>query len=501
MRNLPHVPYVNDKVLMANFLQNKCYRDIGLVVDSIAFDLAYQTDDQSKFAGLQYWGQGLSTVRDQRVEVRNAFGYAQNLLTNVVVNSNSWDIDANVPYQTANVQVFNAPNPGSSALVLDLCNVFLDVYDSGTYEVTNKIVPNTFPPSTNITRQRTANLLQSNKSFIRSEILEFFTTEYPYAAYLPDKTIGEEIDDLVDNITFDILHTGNKQTISQAIRLYDYRDGRSQVSRIELQTPQTIGAWTFMKDIIDDILLREPLANVYQTGVSQDLSVTGNVSYSEITYVRNRLDNIINIIQNGPSYQNTESSIENIGLTYSTDANVINATKIILANREFLQAEILEYVNQNWADLSNGTRNFYTVNESTEISPGVYNVVFDEKIFFVDKPLANTRVSFHQGSYLSASSHTFEYVGSGTQLLNGINIFGQVNSLPSCLPSEGGIPIQETEVIESRGGGVYYTSTDHKGDFRIGNELLINRATGTINGRTFNKSLFAVMTPYILALQ
>ena len=35
----------------------------------------------------------------------------------------------------------------------------------------------------------------------------------------------------------------------------------------------------------------------------------------------------------------------------------------------------------------------------------------------------------------------------------------------------------------------------------IGDELLIDRATGTINGRTFNKSLFAVMTPYILALQ
>jgi hypothetical protein len=69
------------------------------------------------------------------------------------------------------------------------------------------------------------------------------------------------------------------------------------------------------------------------------------------------------------------------------------------------------------------------------------------------------------------------------------------------LPYNGGKPIQENEVLESRGGAVYYTSTDHKGDFRIGNELLISRATGTINGRTFNKSLFAVMTPFILALQ
>ena len=501
MRNLPNIPYINDKVLMANFIQNKCYRDIGLIVDSIAFDLAYNTDDQSKFAGIQYWGQGLNLLVDQRIEARTAFEYTQNLLTNVVINSTAWDVDANVPYQTANVQIFNAPNPGSSSLVLDLCNVFLDVYSNGTFEVTNKIVPNTFPPSSDLTRQRTANLLQSNKNFISSEISAFYTSNYSYAAYLPDKTIREEIEDLVDNITFDILHTGNKQTISQAIRTFDYIDGRSQRTRIELQVPQTIGAWVYLKEIIDEIILREPIVNVYQTGVSQNLSVTGNVSYSEITYVRNRLDDIINIIENGPGYNNVESNIENIGLVASTDANVINATKIILSNREFIQAEVLEYVNQNWADLSNGTRNFYTVNESTEISPGVYNVVFDEKIFFVDRPLVNSRVSFHQGSYLSASSHTFEYVGSGTQLNAGINVLGEISAKPSCLPYNGGIPNQELEVVETRGGGIYYTSTDHKGDFRIGNELLINRATGTINGRTFNKSLFAVMTPYILALQ
>jgi hypothetical protein len=89
---------------------------------------------------------------------------------------------------------------------------------------------------------------------------------------------------------------------------------------------------------------------------------------------------------------------------------------------------------------------------------------------------------------LQTSTHTFEYVGSGTTLVN-------------ALPNAGGTPIQDNEVFATRGGQIFYTSTDHKGDFRIGDELLISRATGTINGRTFNKSLFAVMTPYILALQ
>jgi hypothetical protein len=498
MRDMPHIPFINDKVLMANYNQAKCYRDTGLIVDSFAFDLAYGSNTQSRFSGVQYWGQGLNRLLDQRLEVINAFRYAESLMSNVVINSNAWDIDGNVPYQTANVQVFNAPAPGSNTFVESLSNIFIDIYTNGVFGVTDKIIPNVYPASTNVSRNRTANLLQSNKAFIQAEVSAFFANNYPYAAYLPDRTIAGDIGKLVDNITFDIRHTGNRQTVQQAILFFDYLNDRT---RIENQIPQTSAAFEFIKDIIDDILLREPLANTYQTAVTQDLSVSGNVTTSEITYVRNRLDDIINIINNGPEFQNVEYNIDRIGQTASTNPNVIAATNIIFANKSFIQAEVLEYVNQRWMDISNGTRNFYTVNEFTEPSPGVYNVVFDEKILFVDRPLANTRVSFHQGSYLSASSHTFEYVGSGTQLNAGVNVLGEVSAKPSCLPYNGGIPLQELEVVESRGGGIYYTSTDHKGDFRIGNELLINRATGTINGRTFNKSLFAVMTPYILALQ
>ena len=51
------------------------------------------------------------------------------------------------------------------------------------------------------------------------------------------------------------------------------------------------------------------------------------------------------------------------------------------------------------------------------------------------------------------------------------------------------------------GGRVNFTSTDQKGDFRIGTGLTINRATGTIEGDDFDRSLFAVMTPYILAIE
>jgi len=48
---------------------------------------------------------------------------------------------------------------------------------------------------------------------------------------------------------------------------------------------------------------------------------------------------------------------------------------------------------------------------------------------------------------------------------------------------------------------VFFTSTDQNGDFRIGQGLVISQATGVLSGRTFTQSLFANMTPFILAIE
>lgn len=485
IEGLDRVPNINDRVLMANYNQAKCFRDTGLIVDSVAFDLAYTGNSQSRFSGLQYWRQGLNVVIDQKTEVLDLFNYVKILATNVVINSTNWTSFSGSPYQTSNAQVILGAAPGNANLIANYIDTFLDIYTNGTNLVTDKIVPNQYPRQTTAILNNTANLLQQNKSFIASEAAAYFSNVYSYAEYIPGKTVFGDVIRLIDNLTFDTLHTGNRQTVTNAILFYNYILDQSQINN---QRVQTGAAFNYIKQIIDEVLLNEPITNVYQTEYLQNTSIAGNVTLSEITYVRNRIDDIVNVIENGPAFENVQYNIDNISLTANTDPNVVVATQIILANRDFIRAEVLEYVNQNWTDISNGTRNFYTVSSATNLVSNVSIVTFDERIFFVDRPLANNRVNFHQGSYLSASSHTFEYVGSGTQLL-------------SALPYAGGKPEQLNEVIQSRGGAIYYTSTDHKGDFRIGDELLIDRASGTINGRTFNKSLFAVMTPYILALQ
>jgi len=100
---------------------------------------------------------------------------------------------------------------------------------------------------------------------------------------------------------------------------------------------------------------------------------------------------------------------------------------------------------------------------------------------------AGSTVYLSRQSLQITSSHSFEYVGAG-------------NDIFTARPGVGGVTIQENEVVKEEGGEVIYTSTDQAGNFRIGDGVTINQATGTITGRTYLKSLFNNVTPFILAL-
>lgn len=133
-----------------------------------------------------------------------------------------------------------------------------------------------------------------------------------------------------------------------------------------------------------------------------------------------------------------------------------------------------------------GDTEYYIIVNSTPLAGGQSTITLERNV--TATIAGGTSVQLYRISFIASSGHTFEYVGAGC-------------FINDALPSGGGIPIQENEAQQRNGGKVFYTSTDHKGDFRIGDELLFNRATGTIEGRTFERSMFAILTPYILAIE
>ena len=132
------------------------------------------------------------------------------------------------------------------------------------------------------------------------------------------------------------------------------------------------------------------------------------------------------------------------------------------------------------------TPTYYTIAKATAITNDVSLVTLTENVPFAVG--VGTVVNFFKQSRILATSHSFEFVGSG-------------NDISRAIPYSGGIPpIPENETDSRNGGLVIYTSTNQAGNFKIGDGVIINQVEGRISGQSYSKSLVSTMTPYILSL-
>lgn len=172
---------------------------------------------------------------------------------------------------------------------------------------------------------------------------------------------------------------------------------------------------------------------------------------------------------NGDSVSNVE--IVSSGRGYTSIPRIVVSSPNVGVNTAIVVAEI--------------TPSYYVVTQSTPIVSGICTVTLSENIPY--EVGIGTDVYFYKQSRVLASGHSLEYVGSGTDIA-------------TALPSRGGVPIQDNETDSRNGGLVVYTSTDQSGNFRIGEGMVVNQQTGSISGSGYTRSLFATITPFILAL-
>ena len=232
-------------------------------------------------------------------------------------------------------------------------------------------------------------------------------------------------------------------------------------------------------------------------------------STTESDILKNSITYIESIITGGPDAADSKIPIS---LTRSTVQNVIAAASIMESNKLFIEEQVVAYIDTTYSgfsydktkckrdvklilrqlvyDLQSGG-NYYSVYSGLSYwsRNGTHHIVtLGEAVTRTDLFPDGASVNFYQRSYISANGYVFEYVGAGSNY----------GSLPQVGRAD---PDQTKEVVELNNGKVFFTSTDQSGDFRIGTGLVISQATGILSGRTFTKSLFANMTPFILAIE
>ena len=128
---------------------------------------------------------------------------------------------------------------------------------------------------------------------------------------------------------------------------------------------------------------------------------------------------------------------------------------------------------------------YYKVRSATNPSSGISTITLATEL--LNDVGIGSIAYFSRQSLQIVSSHSFEFIGAG-------------NDITKARPSLGGVTITRNEVVKISGGEVVFTSTDQDGNFAIGEDVLIDQATGTITGRAFDKSLLNTVTPLIVAL-
>jgi hypothetical protein len=280
--------------------------------------------------------------------------------------------------------------------------------------------------------------------------------------------------------------------------------GQSLIETTSSQTTAELGALNFVSTLTQNVISNiavTPISTLTQTIIP---TVSGGSGAS--SFVGNEFDIINGIIQNGV---NSAPTATKLGTPPSGAGSAIT---LIKANIEFITQETVEYVKQQNPSLGFSTkkcaRDVRLILQQIIYDLGTggnYNAVYSGLSYFsragtyhlvnLGEAISNpalmpdgATVNFYQRSYMSASGYTFEYVGAGCNY----------GSLPQVGRAD---PIQSQEVVQINNGKVFFTSTDQNGDFRIGPGLVVSQATGVLSGRTFTKSLFATMTPFILAVE
>ena len=111
----------------------------------------------------------------------------------------------------------------------------------------------------------------------------------------------------------------------------------------------------------------------------------------------------------------------------------------------------------------------------------LFNATNGGLIYPIDE---DAELDFRRRSQISAPSHVFEYVGSGTNY--------------NALPENGGVPNQANGYQEINNGRVFISWTNEKGDFGVSNRFLIDGTTGevTISASSFNLSGLNQIGPF-----
>jgi len=509
--------------------RDKCYRDAGYMVDAVIYDLTNGSNASALYVASQYFVGAVNQIEGQETETAAAIDYINVLAQKIITNSRYTGITL-VPGQQK-----------QTADAIGYAN-----------RISQQIISNS-PVSS---RYDAATLLSMNKVFIQKETIQYVNRNYPSFTYNKDKC-ERDVGYIIDAVVYDILNGTTLSAINAAS--YYYNGTTSTIPNQEVETTMAIN---YAQYLALQVIQNKPVERVGAgTGIRVDGSlalgflrsfVTDsftqynqggkgihiiNCGYAQLvsTFTICTTEGVIcesggqcsistsncsfglsGLVATGKSafpvltgYQVVSTPLsENYIFVYGVNPKPLSAfIDSIQKGIEIEGIPVIEPYNGLLVKVDGDPASNYNVqlNPSSltkyhgikavsalpvgPYPPYSYRLTVEQN---VTAPLTASNndpkyVEFYLRSQIASSSHAFEYIGTGIDL-------------ELAVPALGGKPINDNEAVYSDNGIVYYSSTNERGDFKVGPGFTIVQEKGSVEGLAFNKSILALVTPLILSL-
>jgi hypothetical protein len=282
-----------------NFLydEEKCRRDLGIIIDAVALDFTLGTNYKAVTTGLAYRRANAYTViQDQILQTKSAILKAQEEGTSLITNSTALG-----RYNTAFAEI-------------------VDILENDIGDDSTDAIAFTTPGSASNEEVAAKDKLQANKNFLKEEVIAWINTNYSDFTYNEEKC-ARDTGLLLDAAGFDaVLNTNYNAVVAGRAYLRANADYLGNNQKL-----QTVAAFQYAKS---QALL----------SVAGDATATQRVTLA--------FDEILDIINNAEGDDSTDAIVFNAPSNATQDA--VDARDQLQTNKNFLADAVSSYINKQF---------------------------------------------------------------------------------------------------------------------------------------------------------
>jgi len=301
------VAFIENNYVNFTYDQAKCERDIGLMLDAVALDVALGTNYNSVTAGLAYQRASSSVVQDgQLLQTKAAIEFLRD------------------------ATVLLGFTQDAETRVLAGFNEIIDILENGVVSTDTAADALVFPTPTGASADKVAakDQLIANKEFIKDEIIAWIAANFPSLTY--DSTKCErDVGYIVDALCHDILYGGNFATRTVANSYFV--DGVSQLGD-PAEEAATADAYGRLADIVGDIVIEAAVVKTPANALNQDTTGTP-ASSTEADEVSGLVQVIRQVIADGNLTSLPTEQLPSVlwaTVDYQQGYNTIKGNKVLL---------------------------------------------------------------------------------------------------------------------------------------------------------------------------